>query len=165
VSRFPDKRLPPHWVYVPSWREVRELLRALPADVRVEFGGTGSGPTRVGLLLGYLERRVAGGGWRFYLRLWGVPVSAAGGHRDELAGAAAEAVRQSVAECLARPAADVVKPTQLLLRFEVAADGVVPGCRVEPVDKYSFSAGRWWEGPTAAEPARAPDRGRKVTDR
>jgi hypothetical protein len=147
-------------VYVPSRREVRELLRGLPADFRVEFAGTGSGPSRVGLLLGYLERRVADAGWRFYLRLWGVPESAVGGHRDELALAAAETVRQSVAECLARPAADVAKPTQLLLWFEVGAGGVVPGAQVKPVDQYSFSAGRWWESPAAAEPPSAPDTSR-----
>src|SRR5262245_53103324 len=62
VSRFAGKKLPPHWVYVPSRRQVRELLRGLAADFRrVEFGGTGRGAGLVGLLLGYLERRVVDG--------------------------------------------------------------------------------------------------------
>jgi hypothetical protein len=33
--------------------------------------------------------------------------------------------------------------TQLLLRLEVGAQGIVPRCRVRPVDRYSFSAGNW----------------------
>jgi len=148
VSRFPGKKLPPHWVYIPSRREIRDLLRDVVADVRcVEFDGTGSGPSSVGQLLGYLERRVVDGGWCFYLRLWGAPESAVGKHRAELARAALEAIRQSVAECLARPPAEVAKPTQLLLWFAVETDGVVSKCSVEPVDRYSFSAGRWWESP------------------
>lgn len=151
MSRFPGKKLPPHWVYVPSRREVRGLLRDLAADVRrVEFDGTGSGPSS-GLLLGYLERRVASGAWCFYLRLWGAPESAVGERRDELARAALGAIAQSVAECLASPPAEVVKPTQLLVWFAAGADGVVSKCSVKPVDRYSFSAGRWWESPSAEQ--------------
>ena len=135
-------------MYVPSWREVRDLLRGSAADVRrVEYAGTGWGPSPVGLRLGYLERRGAVGAWCFYLRLWGVPESAVDGWRDELARAALHALGQSQAECLARPASDGVKPTQLHLLFEVGADGVIPNCRVEPVDQYSYSAGCWWDSP------------------
>jgi hypothetical protein len=160
VSRFRGKKLPPHWLYIPSRREVRELLRRSSGDFRrAEFDGTGSGPSSVGLLLGYLERRVAGGAWCFYLRLWGVPESAVGGHRDELASATLGAIEQSVTECLASPPAEVAKPTQLLLRFAVGADGIVPLCSVKPVDRYSFSAGNWWESPSPAEPDSAADRG------
>jgi hypothetical protein len=160
VSRFPGKKLPPRWVYVPSRREARELVRRSPGDFRrVAFDGTGSGPSSVGLLLGYLERRVADGAWCFYLRLWGVPESAVGDHRAELASAALGAIEGSVAECLASPAAEVTKPSQLLLWFAVGADGVVPKCSVKPVDRYSFSAGRWWESPSQAEPGAAADGG------
>src|SRR5262249_52383240 len=156
--RFPGKKLPPHWVYVPSRREVRDLLRDVTADVRrVELDGTGSGASSVGLLLGYLECRVVDGRWCFYLRLWGVPESALAGRRAELAQAALGAIRQSMVECLARPPAEVTKPTQLLLRFAVDAEGVVPRCSVKPVDRYSFSAGRWWERSSAAEPGVALD--------
>ena len=98
MSRFPGKKLPPHWVYVPSRREIRGLLREITADVRyVEFDGTGRGRSSVGLLLGYLERRVADGRWCFYLRLWGAPESAVGERRAELAQAALGTIRQSVA--------------------------------------------------------------------
>jgi hypothetical protein len=152
VSRYPGKKLPPHWVYTPSPREVRGLLRDLAADVRrVDFDGTGRGPNPVGgLLLGYLERRVVVGAWCFYLRLWGVPESAVGERRVELARAAVHAIRCSVAECLAVPATDVIKPTQLLLWFLAGADGVTPECKVKPVDGYSFSAGCWWTSPSRA---------------
>jgi len=145
-SRFPGKKLPSHWVYVPSQREVRDLLRNLGADVRyMDFDGTGSGPSSVGLLLGYVERRVASGVWCFYLRLWGAPESAVGERRDELTRAALGAIAQSVADCLASPPTEVVKPTQLLLRFALGADGVVSKCSVKEVDRYAFLAGRWWE--------------------
>jgi hypothetical protein len=151
VPRFPGKKLPPHWVYVPSRREIRDLLRDLAADVRrVDFDGTGSGPSSVGLLLGYLERRVADGGWCFYLRLWGAPESAVGGRRAELARAVLGAIRQSVAECLASPPAEVVKPTQLRLWFAVEADRVTSRCSVKPVDRRFFLAGNWWEKPSPA---------------
>jgi hypothetical protein len=144
MSRFPGKKLPPHWVYIPSRREVGNLSRGLAADVRLEFGGTGSGPTSVGLLLGYLERRVVDRAWCFYLRLWGVPESALEGRRDGLGQAAVRVVGQSIRECLDRPANELVTPTQLLLWFAIGADGVIPNCEVEPVDQYSFSAGCWW---------------------
>lgn len=151
MSRFPGKKLPPHWLYVPSRREVRDLVRRSPGDFRhVEFAGTGNGPSSVGLLLGYLERRVAGGAWCFYLRLSGVPEAAVGDHRAELASAVLAAIEGSVAECLASPPAEVTKPTQLLLWFAVKADGVVPKCNVKRVDRYSFSAGNWWESPEPA---------------
>jgi hypothetical protein len=152
VSRYPGKKLPPHWVYAPSPREVRGLLSDLATDAwRVEFGGTGRGPDPVGgLLLGYLERGVVDGAWRFYLRLRGVPESAAGDRRDELGRAAVHAIRQSVAECLAVPATDAIRPTQLLLWFRIGADCVTPECEVKPVDRYSFSAGCWWTRPGRA---------------
>jgi len=110
----------------------------------VEFGGTGSGLSPAGLRLGYLEHRVVDGAWCFYLRLWGLPQSALLGRQAELARLAVDAVKQSVSKCLAIPAAAVVKPTQLHLLFEVGPDGVIPKCHVDPVDGYSFSAGRWW---------------------
>ena len=60
VPRFTGKKLPPHWIYVPSRKEIRDLLGGSLADVRrVEFGGTGSGPGRVGLRLGYLEQQLS----------------------------------------------------------------------------------------------------------
>jgi hypothetical protein len=152
LSRFTGKKLPPHWVYVPARKEVRDLLRSLGADVfRVEFAGTGGGTGRVGLSLGYLEHRVVDGAWRFYLRLWGVPQSNVEGQRDELAQAALHAIRQSVARCLAVPTATALKPTQLYLLFELGPNGVIPKCRVDPVDQYSFSAGCWWASPPAAK--------------
>ncbi len=148
VSRFFGKKLPPHWVYVPSRRQVRELLRDLAADVRcVEFAGTGRGPTSIGLQLGYLERRVADDAWCCYLRLRGVPEAAVAGRRDELARAALRAIRQSVAECVATPAAAVVRPSRLHLLFEVGADGPISRCFVRSVDQNTFWAGCWWSSP------------------
>ena len=127
MSRFPGKKLPSGWVYVPSWREVRGLVNHSPGDFRqVEFIGTGLRPSSDRLLLGYLERRVVDGVWCFCLRLKGVPESAVGTHRSELASTALAAIEGSVAECLARPPTDVIKPTELRLWFTVGAEGVVP---------------------------------------
>ncbi len=138
MSRFPGKKLPPHWVYVPSRREVRDLLRGLGANVRgVKFDGTGGGLSSFGtLLLGYLERRVADEGWCFFLRLSGVPKSALGNRHAELSCAALEAIRQSVSECLMLPPAEVTKPTRLLLFFSFEAEGVVSRCSVKPGDQF-----------------------------
>ncbi len=83
------KKLPPHWLFVPSKRQVRELLAELGADVRlVEFYGTGYGRNPDRLSLGLVESRVVGGGWCFYLHLWGVREAVAGRVREELAAAA-----------------------------------------------------------------------------
>ncbi len=149
TSQFSGKKLPPHWLHVPSRRQVRDLLEGIAADVRcVNFDGTGSG-LRWGpsLLLGYLERRVVDEAWCFYLRLRGVPEAAILGQRDELARAVIQILRESITECLALRAADVIKPTQLILMVRIGTEGVIPKCRVEPVGPYSFSAGRWWESP------------------
>ncbi|MCE5269648.1 MAG: hypothetical protein LLG00_17360 [Planctomycetaceae bacterium] len=146
MSRFPGKRLPPHWVYIPSRREIRDLLRTLNADYRrVEFGGTGSCPNSVSLLLGYVQTHVVDGAWRFYLRLWGVPEAVVNNYRDELAHAALDAIGRSTKDCLASRPTDVSKSTQTLLRFGIQADGIVCKCSTRPIDQYSFSAGRWWE--------------------
>lgn len=162
MSRFPGKKLPPHWIYLPSRREVRCLIRDLAADMRgVQFDGTGRGASPVGLLLGYLERRVAEGKWCFFLRLWGAPESVVGQCRVELARSALQAIRESIVECLARPPTEVVKPTQLLLWFSIEGEKVVSKCRVKPVDRYCFSTGRWWENPKAAETDAAADRPRE----
>jgi hypothetical protein len=153
MSRFPGKRLPPHWVYIPSWREVRKMVGDLATDVRLEFGGTGRREDWVSrsldqLFLGYLERRVVDKAWRFYLQLRGIREAALEGHRDELAEAAVHAIASSVHECQARQADDVVAPTQLHLCFKITAHGVVPLCKIEPVGPYSYSAGRWWADPS-----------------
>jgi hypothetical protein len=114
----------------------------------VEFAATGGGPSSVGIRLSYLDPRVVDGAWCFYLRLWGVPESAMAERRDELARAALQEVRQSVAEFLSAPAATVVRPTQLHLFFDLREDGPTSRCSVEPIGPYSFSAGCWWASPS-----------------
>jgi hypothetical protein len=148
VAQFLAKKLPPHWVYVPSRRQLRNLLSLMPADVRrIDLDGTGRRPGPTGLLLGYLEQRVIDRAWCFYLRLWGVPTSALGERQDELAAVALGAIRQYMADCLAKPAAEVSRPTQTLLWFALGAGGIQPRCRVKQVDRRSFSAGAWWVSP------------------
>jgi hypothetical protein len=69
-----------------------------------------------------------------------------------LARAVLETIGRSVAECLTTPPAEIIKPTQLLLRFAIEADGVVSRCSVKPVGRRSFSAGPWWESPDPPNP-------------
>jgi len=72
MPMFVLEKLPPHWVFVPSKRRVRELLADLDADVRwVEFYGTGYGRSTDRLSIGFVESRVVEGSWCFYLHLWG----------------------------------------------------------------------------------------------
>ena len=100
VAKFLLEKLPPHWLFVPSKRQVRELLAGLGADVRlVELYGTGYGRSADRVSLGFVESRVVGGGWYFYLHLWGVREAVAGPVREELAAAALAEIRRYVLEC------------------------------------------------------------------
>jgi len=161
VPKFVIEKLPPHWLFVPSKRQVRELLTELGADVRlVEFYGTGYGRSPDRLSLGFVESRVVDGGWRFYLRLWGVPEAVAGPVREELAAAALAEVGRYIRECAGQAPAAVVKPAQLYLSFRVEAGEVRPACRVSLVGKTSsFPTRTWWTTAAAAEPGTPADGG------
>ena len=151
MVRVGGKKLPPHWIYVPSRRQVRDLLRSINTDVRrVEFNGTGSGHGSVGVLLGYVERRVVDGAWAFSLRLWGVPEADVSDRAAALAQAALAAIQASIEECAASPAAETIQPTQVHLWFEIGEDGVTSRVSVKPVSQYSFSSGTWWGDPADA---------------
>jgi hypothetical protein len=153
------EKLPPHWLFVPSKRQVREVLAELAADVRlVEFYGTGYGRSPDRLSLGFVESRVVGGRWCFYLHLWGVREAVAGPVRNELAAAALAEIGRYIRGCAGQPPADIVKPAQLYLSFRVEAGEVCPECRVSPVGKTSsFPTRAWWTTGAEAEPSAAPD--------
>jgi hypothetical protein len=158
MARFVTEKLPPHWLFVPSKRQIRELLGELHADVRVvEFYGTGYGRSADRLSLGFVESRVAQGGWCFYLRLWGVREEAVGAMRDELAASALSEIRRYIRECASKPAADVSKPTQFILVFCVGLDGISPKCRVKVVDRRSYPTPAWWQSELAIEQAAKED--------
>jgi hypothetical protein len=145
VSRYPGKKLPPHWVYVPSPREIRTLLNEFPGGIRrMELGGTGWDCSSSGQLsLGFLERRVVDRTWCFYIKIWGVRESAVDGRRDEISRVVIEAVRRSIVECSAIPAADWIKPTQLSLWLDICLDGVHSKCSNRTVP-YFYPTGSWW---------------------
>ena len=90
MARFVVQKLPPHWLFLPSRRQVRELLARLEADVRLaEFFGTAYSCTPDRISLGFVESRVVECGWRFYLRLWGIRKAVAGLVQEKLAAAKA----------------------------------------------------------------------------
>lgn len=141
------RKLPPHWIYVPSRREVRTLLDRLGADVRaVEYHGTAYRPRATWLHLGLLEARVVEGAWCFYLRFWGLPEALAGPLREGLSDSALGEVQRYIDACLAAWPDGSVKPTQLQLCFDLEAGLIRSACRVNEVDGYSYRTGEWWLG-------------------
>src|SRR5262249_21187674 len=122
MARFVIEKLPAHWLFVPSKRQVRELLDELGVDVRlVEFSGTSYGRMTDRLSLGFVESRVVKGGWCFYLHLWGVREAVASPVREELATAALVEVRQYIRRCASQLPAETIKPAQLSLSFRVSS--------------------------------------------
>jgi hypothetical protein len=148
MPRFVLEKLPPHWVFVPSKRQVQELLAELGADVRlVEFYGTGYRRDTDRVSLGFVESRVVEGSWCFYLRLWGVRDAVADPVREQLAAAALAEVARYIRECAGRPPAEVVKPAQLYLSYRIGPGGLRSECRVLAVAKRSsFPTRAWWAG-------------------
>src|SRR5436309_3322582 len=125
MPRLVTEKLPPHWLFVPAKRQVRELLAEGGMDGRLaEFGGTGYGRRADRLSLGFLESAVAEGGWCFCLRVWGVRECAAGAWREELARAALAEIEGYTRVCLGQPPAEVTKPAQLSLSFRLGPEGV-----------------------------------------
>ena len=142
MVRMRGKKLPPHWVYIPSPRQIRAVLEELHLDRDVVvLSGTGSGPGPAGLTLGFLLRQVRDGAWEFRLTLWGVPEAAVGDHRDLLAAAALGVIRDGMMEYLAQPAVEAVKPTQTWLRFALTPDAIVSSCSTHEID---YSRPGWW---------------------
>jgi hypothetical protein len=161
MPKFVLEKLPPHWLFVPSKRQVRDLLAGLDADVRrIEFYGTAYGHSTDRLSIGFVESRVIEGSWWFCLRLWGARESVAGPVREELAAAALAEIEGYIRKCVSAPAADVVKPSQLYLSFRVESGDVHSQCRVSLVGKRSsFPTGSWWVRKPIAAPDAALDSG------
>jgi hypothetical protein len=151
MARFVIKKLPPHWVFVPSRRQLRDLLSRLGADVRlVELHGTGYARTANRLSLGFVEGRVVDGRWGFYVRLWGVREAAVGGLQGEMAKAALAEVGRYIGRCLSQPPVETSKPSQLRLGFRLDPEGITSECRVKAVDRWSSPTPVWWEKESSA---------------
>src|SRR4051794_3621988 len=118
MSKYVLKKLPPHWVFVPSKRQIKELLAELSADVRlVEFSGTGSRHGAGRLYLGIVESRLVDGKWCFCLRLRGVRQSVIDPVREQLTAAAAAEIERYIRKRDGQPPAEIIKPEQLYLSF------------------------------------------------
>jgi hypothetical protein len=146
MARLEAKKVPASWLFVPSRRQVRQLLANLRADVRlVELSGTASGQTPDWISLGFVESRLVEGGCRFYLRLWGVRKSVAGPVQEELAAAALAEIRRYIRERAGQPPAAPLQSTQLSLAFRRAGEEIRSACRVRAVDRRSFPTPIGWE--------------------
>lgn len=89
MAKFMIKKLPPHWLYVPSKREMRDLLKRLTAKVRVvDYDGSCYGKKDdTWLSIGFVEARVTEEGWCFFIRLHGLRESVVGPVREQLSQA------------------------------------------------------------------------------
>ena len=148
MARFGIQKLPPHWVFVPSKHQVRELVGRLKGEVRVvEYGRTEPHPKESRVSLGFLESRVVNERWCFFLRLWGVREDILGIRREELGQAALAEIEGYIRCRLRQRPAATIKPAQLYLSFTVGGEGIRSTCRAKIKDKYSFSTGDWWLDP------------------
>jgi hypothetical protein len=145
MAKVELRKLPPHWIYVPSRRHTRALLDRLGADVRaVVYQGTASRPVAAWLSLGFVEARVVEGAWCFYLRFWGLPEALAGPVREGLSDSALGEVERFIGACLATRPDETAKPTQLHLSFALEDGAIRSTCRAKVVDRYSYPTGDWW---------------------
>jgi hypothetical protein len=146
MTKYVADKLPPHWLFLPTRRQVKAMLSELGADVRlVEFHGTGYGrqPDRVSL--GFVEARVIDSGWAFYLRLWGLREPPAEGVSESLATAALAEIGRYIRECVRQKPPDIVKPAQFRLSFRIISDEITSECKARKVDRYSYPTREWWK--------------------
>lgn len=148
MAKFLLKKNPPHWLYLPSQRRVRELVKRVNGDVRkVEFAGivdSGEGPRHS---VGYAEARVVDESWCFLLHFWAICERAVEGLRDTFSDTVLAEIERFIATCLKERPADVIKPRQLYLSFLIENQTVRADCDIKPVGPYSFSSGKWWLTP------------------
>ncbi len=114
----------------------------------VEFGRTGFRNSADRIPIGFLESRVVGGRWCFYLRLWGVREALVGHLRDELSVLAADEIEQYIGSCLRQPPSEDVKPSQFHLVFRVEDGRVRARCYQKDLERNSYSTGEWWKDKT-----------------
>jgi hypothetical protein len=165
MTKFRIKKIPRGWVFVPTKKQIRELLLSLGADVMlVDFKGTSSVAKSNWLYFGIVESRVVDSGWCFYIHLWGVRETVVLPVRQELAAATLSEIENYINECKARSPAHVIKPAQLMLAFDVTSDGITSSCSVKPVDSYAHPTPQdWWRSNMANSPAAlVTDKGRQV---
>jgi hypothetical protein len=81
------KKLPPHWRYLVSRRQIKEAVADASERIRVvEFSGTGLKPSKLtgSLNAGQCDARIVGMDWCFRLRFRGLPENVLGLTADDL---------------------------------------------------------------------------------
>jgi hypothetical protein len=146
VTRFLTRKLPPHWLYVPSKRRLRKVLDRLDVDRSVvRFGGTGYRESPQRITLGFLESRVVENRWCFYLGLRGIPESVVGDLQDELSAVAVDEIDRYIRSCFHQPHPAGVNPSQFYLNFRAEDGRVHAECYQKAISRYSYSTGEWWK--------------------
>ena len=153
MTRFLMRKLPPHWLFVPSKRQLQKVLDRLGADLCVvEFGRTGASESLDRISIGFLEARTVNDRWCFYLRLWGVREALIGPLLKELSVVAADEIEHFIRARLCQPPSADVDPSQFHLVFR-AEDGLVRSLSYQrSIGTYSFSTGEWWKERTRVRP-------------
>lgn len=151
MTRFHvKKKLPPRWVYIPTKRQLRDLIEDVDADVRVvEFDGIvsvpGKRPDNPYQCLGVVEGRVVDSAWCFFVRLWGIREVTVGTHISTLPELALADIRRFMKSCLRKKPDPMVKPRQMRLSFNINSESVRSTGAAEDCDRWSANTGGWWE--------------------
>ena len=135
------KRLPPHWHYVVSRREIKDAIADASADIRViEFSGTGHKPSKLTAghyTAGQCDSRFVGTNWCFRLQFWGLPDNVVGLAADDLAPKILAGVRDFLSEHSGNVASAVHGRRRILfLRSE--NEVLVPSFKTKALSG-------WWE--------------------
>ncbi len=121
--KLKNKRLPNHWVYGLTPRNVKKFIRDLQADFRlVEFCGTRQ-PLQLTdetvLFMGELNGRVDAAIWCYRLRLWGAPSQVLEGKLQQVQDSLLETVRATVVSLRGDHVDNSVRPFDCSLVFRL----------------------------------------------
>jgi hypothetical protein len=144
------KRLPPHWHYVVSRRQIKEAVADISKRIRViEFSGTGFQPCKLtaGLYIaGECDSRLVGPDWCFRLRFCGLPENVLDLAADDLTPKILAGVR----EFLSEHSGNVTTPTRgrrRILFLQSENDVLVPSFETKPLKGWwgkLEQSNPWW---------------------
>ena len=144
------KRLPPHWQYVVSRRQIKDAVADVGERIRgIEFSGTGHKPSTLTAALytaGECCSHFVGPDWCFRLRFWGLPENVLDLAGDDLL----QRVLAGVCEFLSEHRDNVTTPLRgrrriLFLRCE--NEVLVPSFKTETLSGFwekLEQSNPWW---------------------
>ena len=152
------KNLPPGFVYPLGKRKMRSVATRLGADIRrVDYAGISFGETHytswshlqsgdvLSTNLGFVEARVVGSSWAFYVELLGLRNSTIADRGDKIKDVVLEDISRFIkAQVKIRPS-EVEKPCQLSLHVRIV--GGVVSTKSKLRRTRLFVTGSWWLEP------------------